>query len=181
MLAVMATLLVSGPAAFGGEPVSFFGLSFPEQIQGAPRGETRDFETTKPGLGYSTVYPHDDWTANVYVYDLGRGAISESLSSPEITEQFNQATGDIVVVGLYRDIVVGPRFIIRDRSGAHRFICGTFTFTHPEAGPARSALCLTSWRNKLVKIRLTASDPSDVRSLMQAFAGAWMRILWPIS
>jgi hypothetical protein len=89
MLAVAVGVVISTAAAFGGEPVSFFGLTFPAQIQGATRGETTDFETTKPGLGYSAVYWHKDWTANVYIYDLGRRTISASLAAPEMAQQFD--------------------------------------------------------------------------------------------
>jgi hypothetical protein len=179
MLAVAASLLVFGTAAIGAEPVSFFGLVFPEQVQGAPRGQTTDYETTKPGLGYAAVYLHEDWTANVYIYDLGRKPISAGLASAEVTEQFNQAAHDVFAVGQYRDIVVGPRFTLGDGSGAERFVCRTFTFVHLQAGPARSALCLTSWRNKFVKFRLTTPDTNDVSYFMRAFAGDWIRILWP--
>ncbi len=71
-LILAAGLLLSSVAAFGGERLSFFGLVFPEQMQEAVREETTDFESTRPGLGYSAVYSHQDWTANVYVYDLGK-------------------------------------------------------------------------------------------------------------
>jgi hypothetical protein len=179
MLWLAAGLLISSVAAFGGERVGFFGLVFPEQVQEAVREETTDFESTRPGLGYSAVYSHRDWTANVYIYDLGRKEIPVGLASREIAEQFNQATRDVFTVGLYRDIVVEPRFTLSDRSGAQRFICGTFVYTHAQIGPAHSALCLTSWHNKFVKLRLTVSAPRNVSPLMRAFASDGMRILWP--
>jgi hypothetical protein len=182
LLAVVAGLLLcSNTVAFGGKPVTFFGLTVPDQVQGATRGETTDFETTRPGLGYSAVYWHRDWTANMYVYDLGRESISTSLMSPEMKQQFDQAAGDVLRVPLYREVVAGPRFTISDLSGTERFLCGSFAFTHTTAGPARSALCLTSWRNKFVKLRLTAPGNSDASQNMRAFARAWMQILWPRS
>jgi transposase len=47
-----------------------------------------------------------------------------------------------------------------------------------DASPGR-ALCLTSWRNKFVKLRLTAPGKNDASQLMRTFASGWMRILWP--
>lgn len=179
MLTVAASLLVFGTAAFGADPVSFFGLVFPEQVQGAPREQTTDYETTKPGLGYAVAYSHNNWIADVYIYDLRRKTISVGLASAEVTEQFNQATRDVFAVRHYRDIVVGPRFTLGDGAGAERFVCRTFTFVHLQAGPKRSALCLTSWRNKFVKFRLTTADTNDVSYFARAFAGDWIRILWP--
>ena len=175
-----AILIAFAAAALAQGAPAYFGVTFPESLQGARRGAVVDYETTgHPGLGYSAGYGHRDWKADVYVYDLRRPKISADLSSPDVTSHFDQVVRDVSTPGLYSNVVAEKRFSIADGGGALRFVCQSFSFTHPQVGPSRSALCLTSWRDKFVKIRLTAPGNGDATSAMRKFADDWTRILWP--
>ena len=167
-------------SALAQQTPTYFGMTFPELVQGATRGPVTDYENKgHPGLGYSAGYARRDWKADVYVYDLRRPKISPDLSSPEVAAHFEQTVRDVSAPGLYSNVVAGERFNVNDPGGARRFICQAFSFTHPQVGPSRSALCLTSWRDKFVKIRLTAPANGDATGAMRAFAQDWTRLLWP--
>ena len=181
-LLCMALFSLVAGAAVAQQGSAYFGLDFPLQIMGAGRSQITDYENRgHPGLGYSAAYAHRDWKADVYIYDLRKSSISGDPNSTDIRDQLAQATRDVTSGGYYTDVTVGDKFAMEAADGAHRFSCISFTYVHKQLGPARSALCLAGWRNKFFKIRLTSPTRNDATAAMRAFAGEWIKILWPRS
>jgi hypothetical protein len=66
-------------------------------------------------------------------------------------------------------------------SGKPRFICLSFSYQRGDRVDVAvdSFLCLTSWRDKFVKLRMTGSKGTIARSDVTAFATAWIELLRP--
>lgn len=181
-LIVMAGFAVGSAAALAKEPLTLLGLAFPEKIAGTQRGSAHDFEKTNPGLGHGVEYLRSGWKINVYVYDLRRTSISDDLQSEVVKSQLAQAKGDILSLqksGTYSKIELRREFSIADARKQPRFLCASYSFVHSKTGEVDSLLCLTSWKNKFVKFRLTTPRRSGAETEAARFVGAWSGLLWP--
>src|SRR5581483_9433189 len=116
----LAVLALSN-AVSSAEPVSFFGLAFPDQIGGARRVTTHDFEGTNPGLGYSGKYEAPGWTVDVFIYDLRASPISAEVTSEPVRGQLLQATNDVLKRRNATDIKIVLRYALLDDRGGVRF------------------------------------------------------------
>jgi hypothetical protein len=76
------------------------------------------------------MYRTDTFQANMFVYDLDEGLIPSGTTAPIITEQFEQAIGDVYTLerwGMYKDVVVQiPKTTVR--AGAFPFLYGRITY-----------------------------------------------------
>jgi hypothetical protein len=162
--------------------VTYFGLSFPDRVAASKRGPVTDYEKTNAGLGYSVEYLQPNWKINVYIYDLRKALIPDDLTSGVMTSQLKQAQGDIFETqkrGYYTQVNLRRNRTLRDTRGRARFLCSYFTYVHQTAGKVDSYLCLTGWRNKFVKIRMTAKQHGGSDAEADRFIRAWMKLLWP--
>jgi len=179
LTAVAVSAATLGAAA---DAVSFYGLNFPDQLDGAQVGETHDFESTDPGLGYGVRYHKPGWTMDIYVYDLGRSTIPSDLSSKSVKAQLAQARGDIFHLekrGTYSQVKRTGSHTLKDHDGHARFLCEDFSYVDSALGKVDSFLCLTSWQSKFVKFRLTTAHGPDTAGDARRFMNAWMPVLWP--
>ena len=82
--------------------------------------------------------------------------------------------------GSYADVQERDEFTI-DREGKTRFVCVSFNYRRGERKEfdVESHLCLASWNNKFVKIRMTAVKSDVSRSEAMKLVDAWIGILWP--
>jgi hypothetical protein len=174
---VAAGLIGALGAAAAKEPLTIYGLRFPDRIAGAERGEPHDFEKANPGLGHSVQYRMPDWSITVYIYDMGRTSIPDDPQSDVVKSQLEDARREVFQV---RSNVEWKRdFSIGSESRKVRFICGVFAFTGKASERLDGLLCLTAWKNKFVKFRLTTSARKGSEAEATRFVRAWTGVLWP--
>jgi hypothetical protein len=80
--------------------------------------------------------------------------------------------------GTYANVSEKGDFAIPE-GGKPRFICASFGYLRGEQVDldVESYLCLTSWNNKFVKIRMTGPKGSIARSDAVDFATQWITLL----
>src|SRR5436190_124101 len=88
-------LVAAALAAAAREPVTLFGLTFPETVGAFQRGDSTDFEKNSPGLGHGVRYLRSGWTVNVFIYDLRMPSIPDDPLSDVVRRQFDQAKRDV--------------------------------------------------------------------------------------
>jgi hypothetical protein len=162
--------------------VSYFGLTFPDKVAGAQRGEAEDFEKDNPGLGYGVRYDKPGWVIDVYLYDDGIKSIPADLDASVVQSQLKQAEGDIFELqrrGSYANVQLKRSYTLRDGAGRSRFLCADFSFVRERMGNVDSFLCLTSWNGRFVKFRLTTAARDGSERDAAAFVTAWSSLLWP--
>jgi hypothetical protein len=178
-----AALLLSAAAAPAQEPTKvIYGLSIPDRIGSLVYKQTVDFESKSPGLGYALRFTgRPDWQVDVYLYDMQLKAIPADVGSPVLKDQLAQAKGDVFALGkrgTYANVAEKGDFTIPE-GGKPRFICTSFGYLRGERVDldVESYLCLTSWNNKFVKIRMTGPKGSIARSDAIGFAKEWITLL----
>jgi hypothetical protein len=177
-----AALVLTAAVAPAQEPAKIYGLTIPERVGGLGHGETMDYESKSPGLGYALRFSgHPGWVVDVYFYDAGLKAIPSDVESDLMRKQLAQARGDVFELGrrgLYADVADQGDFTITE-AGTTRFICSTFSYLRGERKEQNvdSYLCLTSWNNKFFKIRMTAAKGAMARGDVADFAKDWLPIL----
>ena len=166
------------------EPTRIYGLAIPERVGGLVRGQPVDYETKAPGLGYSVRFSGPPGqVVDVYLYDLGLKAIPDDIESGIVKGQLASAKGDIVELGrrgAYGNVTELDEFSVAD-GGKTGFRCASFSYLRGERKDVdvSSYVCLTSWRNKFVKIRMTAVKGQLSRSDLTDFVKAWIKLLRP--
>ncbi len=178
-----AVLLFWVLPAFAQDSATIYGLTIPAQVGGLTHGQPVDYETKSPGLGYSLRFAsRPGWMVDVYIYDFQLRSIPADLGSGAVKDQFARARGDIFELGRrgsYANVQEKGEFVVA-RDGKTRFICSTFGYLRGEKRDidVDSFLCLTSWNDKFVKIRMTAARGAMSRADAVSFVGAWVPLLW---
>jgi hypothetical protein len=182
ILAVVA-VLVSAAAAFAQEKSKVvYGLSIPDRVGSLVYKRTIDFESKSPGLGYALRFSgQPGWMVDVYLYDFGLKTIPADAESEVIRNQLAQARGDIFELGkrgTYANVTDKGDFTV-PASGKPRFICSSFSYLRGERVDidVESYLCLSSWKDKFVKVRMTAPKGALARSDAIDFVQAWIELL----
>ncbi len=182
ILAVL-TVLVSAAVAFAQESSRVvYGLSIPDRVGSLVYVRTVDFESKSPGLGYALRFGGKlEWMVDVYLYDLGLKAIPADAESDVIRNQLVQARGDVFELGkrgTYGNVVDKGDFTV-PATGKPRFICTSFGYLRGERVDidVESYLCLSSWNNKFIKIRMTAPKGTLSRLHATDFVRAWIELL----
>ncbi len=186
IVAVIA-VLVSAAAGFAQETTPeklkvIYGLSIPDRVGSLVYGRSVDFESKSPGLGYSLRFGgRPGWMVDVYLYDLGQRTIPADVESDVIRNQLAQARGDVFELGkrgTYANVTDKGDFKV-PATGKPRFICASFNYLRGDRVDidVDSFLCLSSWRDKFVKVRMTAPKGSLSRSDATEFVQAWIELL----
>ena len=180
-LVAIAALLFLAVGAFAQAPAKIYGLTIPDQVGGLPHGPVLDFESKAPGLGYALGFTRQKWTVDVYVYDFQLKLIPADIESPPMQNQIARAKGDIFKLegrGIYANVDQTEEFYVGD-AGKTRFACALFGYLRGEKKDqeAESYLCLTSWNNQFVKIRMTAAKGDMTRADLTNFVEAWISLL----
>ena len=173
----VALLTAAGPAI--AEPVAFQGLAFPDQIAGFSRGQSNNLERRHPGLGQATAYRNERWTATVYIYDLQRRDIPDDPLARPVAEQMRRARDDVqslAASGHYQSATTKGNYRL-PAQGRPRFQCGDIVIAR-DGATFDSLICVTSWRGKFVKFRLTGPQRNGTAEARR-FVEAWTKILWP--
>ncbi|MCP4617806.1 MAG: hypothetical protein GY844_15400 [Bradyrhizobium sp.] len=182
ILAVVAVLVLAA-TGFAQEKLQvIYGLSIPDRVGSLVYGRTIDFEAKSPGLGYALRFGgKPGWMVDVYLYDLGQRTIPADAESAVIRNQLMQARGDVFELGkrgTYADVTDKGDFTVPS-TGKPRFICSSFSYLRGERVDidVESYLCLSSWNNKFVKVRMTAPKGTMSRSDATDFVQAWIELL----
>ena len=183
VLIIGATVGLAIPHGFAQQaPPALTGADMPLTLGQAKRGEIKDFEASNPGLGQAIAYQAPGWRNTLFVYDLKRKDLPEKADAALIAPQLQQAAGDILTLkkrGDYADVHEGLAFTVP--TGANpRFHCKSYVLkSATPLGGVKSAssefdsyLCVTTWRKKFVKARMTterrASAPREAAEFIAA-------------
>jgi hypothetical protein len=167
--------------AFGIAAVSVFGLRAPEEISGFTLNDSTNFEKLKPGDGYGLDYSQSGWKLDVFIYDLKRAAIPDDVKTAIVRAEFERARADTFLAqprGIYAQVYLRRNFTIEDNAKRTRFQCAAFHLTRDGAKPQDGFLCVTSWNNKFVKLRLTTLSDSSTEAAARNHVMAWIPVLW---
>ena len=186
ILAVIA-VLVSAAAAFAQEKPQekskvVYGLSIPDRVGSLVYRQTIDFESKSPGLGYALRFSgQPGWMVDVYLYDFGLKTIPADAESEVIKNQLAQARGDIFELGkrgTYANVIDKGDFKV-PAIGKPRFICSSFSYLRGDRVDidVESFLCVSSWNDKFVKVRMTAPKGTLARSDVTDFVQAWIGLV----
>src|ERR1700712_43832 len=187
MRAIPAVLfaLVFGAAAtapaFGISSVNVFGLRAPEEIDGFTLNDSTNYEKIKPGDGFGLDYSQSGWKLDVFIYDLKRAAIPDEVNTAIVKAEFERSRAEAFLAqprGLYAQVYLRRNFTIEDGAKRTRFQCSAFHLTRDGSKPQDGYLCLTSWNNKYVKLRLTTLSDTNTEAPARKFGADWIRVLW---
>jgi hypothetical protein len=178
----IAVVLLASIAAFAQQPVKILGLTIPAFVGGLAHGPPTDYESTTPGLGYALRFLRPGWTVDVYIYDFELKSIPSDIEAPVVRDQLARAKSDIFGLerrGLYADVREISDFKVG--AGKTRFACSALSYLRGERKEqdVDSYLCLTSWDNKFIKIRMTAIKGTMARADVTNFVEAWTLVLSP--
>ena len=118
----------------------------------------------------------------LHLTTLKKKAIPSDVKSKEVTSQFEQAKSDIFSAGdkgVYADVKMRKSFTLADLGKKPRLQCASFSFVHKSAGKVDSYLCITGWKGKFVKFRMTTEARASSHDDFLVYMGAWMVRLWP--
>ncbi len=184
LLAIAVVALTAATALAQEKSKTVFGLSIPDRVGSLSYRQSVDFESKTPGLGYALRFAGPTgWLVDVYLYDLGLKTIPADVESGVVRDQLAQARGDVSELakrGTYANLADTGDFTVPS-NGKPRFICLSFSYQRGDRVDVAvdSFLCLTSWHDKFVKIRMTGAKGTIARSDATAFATAWIDLLQP--
>src|SRR5687767_14198514 len=161
--------------------VTVFGLKAPEEVGGFTLNDSTNFERSKPGEGYGLDYSQPGWKLDVFIYDLKRAAIPEDAKSAIVRAEFERSREDAFLAqprGIYAQVYLRRNFTIDDPAKRTRFQCAAFHLTRDGAKPQDGFLCVISWNNKFVKLRLTTLSDKETEGAARKFVAAWIPVLW---
>jgi hypothetical protein len=161
--------------------VNVFGLRAPVEIGGFTLNDSINFEKARPGEGYGLDYSQPGWKLDVYIYDLRRVAIPEDVRSAIVRAEFERSRADAFMAhprGIYAQVYLRRNFTVEDSGKRTRFQCAAFHLTRDGAKPQDGFMCVTSWNNKFVKLRLTTLSDRDTESAARKYVAAWVPVLW---
>jgi len=182
VIALILSAVFTGVLQCAAEPVTIYGLAFPDRIGGASRGDVENFELANPGLGSRVRYHLPGWAIDIYIYDLKLTSIPDRADSEVIKAHLEQAKGDIVILGqrgTYRNVSFKTNYTIHDARNRPQLACASYTFIRSSNQNVDSFVCVTGWHNKFVKFRMTTLVHAASANESQSFLKAWVKVLWP--
>ncbi|HEY3431576.1 MAG TPA: hypothetical protein VGK09_03405 [Rhodocyclaceae bacterium] len=156
------------------------GLSFPDSIAGYERVGVTDFESKKPGVGFSYTYRSAEGvSASIYVFNLQLAQIPSDIDSPLIAAVRKAATDDIAQVAATRGYSLRLPFSatasVKTSKGVTKVTYDMFRI--PAAFGGNTFTWIWPARNHIFKIRLTPSASGELNTeLMQEFYQAVVRL-----
>jgi hypothetical protein len=187
ILMLAASLLLATAGALAQTTTTLLGVPVPDRVSGLPHETPMDFETEQPGMGYGVRFRRPDWTIDTYIYDLKMKSIPDDPASAAVQAALEEAKGEIVNIekrGDYAGLTMKDVFTIADTAGRGRFICVEYNYFHKRrAVDLDSYLCLAGARGEFFQIRMdtvkSKQPANEVRRFVEAWARAWIPVLWP--
>jgi hypothetical protein len=159
-------------------PVTVAGLTFPLEVAGARIAASQDYESQHPGFGHTVRYTRQNWIIDIDLYDMRRRVIAEGPNSPPVREQLEHAAGEVIRTFNRTERTAG--YVINDARGRARLQCASFVYRRSDRpGDFTSLLCVTGWKNKFVRFRMSAPRQGSSEADAKAVLEAWIEILWP--
>jgi hypothetical protein len=180
LIVAVCAAAVATPAA-ANPALTVFGLKAPEEVAGFRHNDTMNFERSKPGEGYGLDYSQPGWKLDVFVYDLKRNAIPGDAKSAIVRAEFERSRADAFLAhprGLYAQVYLRRNFTIEDPGKRTRFQCAAYYMRRDGAKPQDGYLCVTSWNNKFVKLRMSTLSDKGNEAAARKFMAAWIPVLW---
>ncbi len=182
ILTAIAVLVSAVAASAQVKLDTIYGLPIPDRVGGLFYLQSVTYESKSPGLGYGLRFTgRPGWIVDVYLYDLGQRTIPVDVESDVIKNQLAQARGDVFELGkrgTYANVSDKGDFNI-PATGKPRFICSSFSYLRGERVDidVDSYLCLSSWKDKFVKVRMTGPKGTLTRADANSFVQAWIELL----
>ncbi len=184
LLAITVVALTAATALAQEKSKTVFGLSIPDRVGSLSYRQSKDFESEKPGLGYALRFSCPaGWLVDVYLYDRGLKTVPADVESGPVRDELAEGRDEVSELakrGTYANLADTADFKIPE-TGKPRFVCLSFSYQRGDRVDVAvdSFLCLTSWRDKFVKLRMTGAKGTIARSDVTAFATAWIDLLQP--
>jgi len=178
---LLTGLWLGATAVHAAGQTTVHGLRFPAEVGGFTLNETNNFERTSPGQGYGLDYSQPGWKLDVFVYDLKRVAIPEDAKSAIVRAEFERSREDAFLAnprGPYAKVFLRRNFPLEDGRQLTRFQCAAFHMTRDGAKPQDGFMCVTSLRNKFVKLRLTTLADQGTEAQARQHVAAFINVLW---
>lgn len=156
------------------------GVAFPDSIAGYERIGVNDFESKKPGLGFSYVYRSAEGvTASIYVFNLQQAQIPSDIEAPLITAVRKATADDIAQVAAAKGYSAKSTFTtivpVNTNMGVAKVTFDMFRIPAPFGG--NTFTWIWPARNYIFKVRLTPSTSAEINTqLMQQFYQAVVRL-----
>lgn len=155
------------------------GITFPENLAGFDRGDTRSFEQQSPGLGQSVAYHRTQprLTATAFVYDKGLQLVPADAERLAAAER-DEATHDVEAAGrqgLYQRTERLEAGQMPGPDGGPPQAFASFRLVR-EGAPQDSYLFVTVRRGNFVKVRVTGPSDPGTREAATAFAAEVARL-----
>lgn len=157
------------------------GSKRPKKSKASRSTNSTNFEKIKPGDGFGLDYSQSGWKLDVFIYDLKRAAIPDDAKSAIVKAEFERARAEAFLAqprGLYAQVYLRRNFTIDDATKRTRFQCAAFHLTRDGAKPQDGFLCVSSWNNKFVKLRLTTLSDNNTETTARKYVSAWVPVLW---
>jgi len=135
---------------------------FPPIIGPLTFTESKDYEKTSPGLGYSVRYEDYITKLDIYVYDLLIDPIPYDVTSKVVVNAFQAAANEIFAAvkdGYYKDLKYPPSRKKINLLGKDMLI-GTFEYVQDKTA-RYSILMLAIHKGKFFKVRLSINKEKD--------------------
>ncbi len=159
-------------------PVTAFGLTFPVEVAGARIASSQDYEGQHPGFGHTVRYQRQSWIIDIDIYDMRRRVIAEGPHAAPVREQLEVTAGEIIRT-FNRAERVGT-YVVSDERGRPRLQCANFVYRRGDRpGDFISLLCVTGWKNKFVRFRMSAPRQGSAETDAKAVLDAFVVMLWP--
>jgi hypothetical protein len=181
MMVAAALAFFCGPAAAQSKKIEK-DISLPPILAEFQKGKVTDFESKKPGLGYSTAYSRSGGRADVYIYGLGKTSIPSGPKNDVIAAQMAEAKAEIYSiqkVGGYSSVKIKRSFDIANSAGKPVFTCMSMQLVLRDLRATDSYLCLTGSANKFVKVRLTVGQGANSEKDARRFVSELAKIIPP--
>lgn len=139
--------------------------------------------TSLNSLGYTIAYHGPEAEgATVYVYDLGKGAITDGPTGADVREAFDQATREVLASEGQLDrakVELVDRYVTGSPTSGPQYLCAEFMIQLAAGSTHRSYLYLTGVGSKFLKLRVTLPTTSPAVATAREFADAMELVLWP--
>ncbi len=163
---------------------TLYGIPFPWTLSDFKRYAFVGYEHQQPGLGYSVPYNRmrlngtSSGTATIYMYDLGIQGIPPDLTNSVVIEHFEQVLAEIADARLKRQSRLMKKFGRGDLESGNGFLGAILECVEDDIQEV-SAVFLTVYEQRFIKLRLTVPYGEDALDVIFGFIGAFEKVLRP--